>query len=207
MVSYDFILKNKITYLENRYFLFIRSHHMWIISPCISSPNKISFNWFSLKSHVCLTHSPPSFGQACSEFLADSVGQGTSLDAAHWGCTKWIQHTDAISAGLKVAANLVWNPLSICPSPLFIAQRAHQGTDNVHFYGYIWQFIWWPWASYVPAWPSVFHAWHGKLCKITSWSDKLWIWKRLQTALLLTQSIIRRHMNCRLLKVLGSELS
>lgn len=112
MISYDFILKNKIIYLENRYFLFIKSHHMWTISPCISSPNKISFNWFSLKSHVCLTHSPPSFGQACSEFLADSVGQGTSLDAAHWGCTKWIQHTDAISAGLKVAANLVWNPLS-----------------------------------------------------------------------------------------------
>lgn len=48
MVSYDFTLKNKIIYLEN-------SHHMWTISPCISSPNKISFNWFSLKSHVCLT--------------------------------------------------------------------------------------------------------------------------------------------------------
>ena len=46
------------------------------ISPCISSPNKVSFNWFSLKSHVCLTHSPHSFGQACSEFLAGSVGQG-----------------------------------------------------------------------------------------------------------------------------------
>lgn len=112
MVSYDFTLKNKIIYLENRHFFFIKSHHMWTISSCISSPNKVSFNWFSLKSHACLTHSPHSFGQACSEFLPGSVGQGTSLDTAHWGCTEWIQHTDAISAGLEVDANLVWNPLS-----------------------------------------------------------------------------------------------
>lgn len=76
MVSYDFTLKNKIIYLENRYVLFIKSHHMRTISPCISAPSKVSFNWFSLKSHVCLTHGPHGFGQACSEFLAGSVGQG-----------------------------------------------------------------------------------------------------------------------------------
>lgn len=54
--KWAFTLKNKKIiskrYLQNEGFLFIRVHQMWIISPWTSSPNKIPFNWFSLKACV-----------------------------------------------------------------------------------------------------------------------------------------------------------